>query len=92
MTSCSSRDVIISPGCRLTCYDVIVPPGAGCSASAGQSQASHLVALMSLDGHVGPGEATPGQQHVSDECLYRSLAHQAHEEELLDHLGGHGAE
>ena len=31
----------------------------------------------------------PGEQHVTDEGLYRGLAHQPDEEELLYHGGGH---
>lgn len=35
---------------------------------------------------IGPVEAVAAQQHVPDERLDRRLAHQPHEEELLDHL------
>ena len=42
----------------------------------------------------GPGqgrplESVPGEKHVTDEGLYRGLAHQPDEEELLYHGGGH---
>ena len=47
---------------------------------------------LSLDGHVRPVEGPAAQQHVTDERLDGRLAHQAHEEELLDHLRRHGAE
>ena len=39
--------------------------------------------MQSLDGHVGPVERPPAQQHVSDQSLYGGLAYESHEEELL---------
>jgi hypothetical protein len=39
---------------------------------------------VSHGAHVGPGEGAAAEQHVPDERLDGRLAHQPHEEELLD--------
>lgn len=48
--------------------------------------------LGTLDGHVRPVEAAPGEQHVSDEGLDGGFTYQADEEELLDDRRGDGAQ
>lgn len=42
---------------------------------------------VSHRGHVGPVEAASAEQHVPDQRLDRRFPDQAHEEQLLDHLG-----
>lgn len=42
---------------------------------------------VSLHRHIGPVVAGARQQHVPEQRLDGRLAHQAHEEELLDHRG-----
>lgn len=41
---------------------------------------------QSLHGHVGPAERATAQEHVSDQRLDGSFAHESDEEELLDDL------
>lgn len=48
--------------------------------------------LLSLHGDVGPVEAGPGKEHVSNQRLDGGLAYQAHKEELLDDRGGDDAQ
>lgn len=47
---------------------------------------------VSHGAHVGPGKGAAAEQHVPDQRLDRRLAHQPHEEELLDHLRADGAQ
>lgn len=46
-------------------------------------QMHHCTAPPLLNGHVGPVEAAPGQQHVPYQSFYGGFAHQADEEKLL---------
>lgn len=41
---------------------------------------------------VGPADGASGELHVADERLNGCLAHQTHEEELGDEVGGHRTE
>ena len=58
-----------------------------------QSVVSHAVSRQPrAPGQGGPLEGVAREEHVPDEGLDGSLAHQSDEEELLYHRGGHGPE
>lgn len=47
--------------------------------------------LLLGNGHVGPVEGAPTQEHVPDQCLDGGLAYEPDKEQLFDDLRGDGA-